>query len=91
MPAPPRDGAQGAGAGAHPAEPGDPVRDLHSDTGGDRRDPAHGFRGVVHEERHRGVREALMLADIVDVPEARYRALLDYEREAAARGYPALA
>jgi ABC-type phosphate/phosphonate transport system substrate-binding protein len=46
---------------------------------------------VVQEERYRVVREGLMLADIVDVPEARYRALLDYEREAAARGYPALA
>jgi hypothetical protein len=30
-------------------------------------------------------------ADIVDVPEARYRALLDYEREAAALGYLTLA
>ena len=49
------------------------------------------LRSVVHEERYRAVRGGLMLADIVDVPEARYRALLDYEREAAARGYPALA
>jgi ABC-type phosphate/phosphonate transport system substrate-binding protein len=49
------------------------------------------LHSVVHEEPYRGVREGLMLADIVDVPEARYRALLDYEREAAARGYPALA
>jgi ABC-type phosphate/phosphonate transport system substrate-binding protein len=48
------------------------------------------LHSVVHEERYRVVREGLMLADIVDVPEARYRALLDYEREAAARGYPAL-
>jgi len=49
------------------------------------------LRIVVHEQRYRAVREGLMLADIVDVPEARYRALLDYEREAAALGYPALA
>ena len=49
------------------------------------------LRSVVHEERYRAIREGLMLADIVDVPEARYRALLDYEREAAALGYPALA
>ena len=50
-----------------------------------------GLRNVVHEERYRAVREGMMLADIVDVPEARYRALLDYEWEVAARGYPALA
>ncbi len=49
------------------------------------------LRIVVHEQRYRAVREGLMLADIVDVPEARYRALLDYEREAGALGYPALA
>jgi ABC-type phosphate/phosphonate transport system substrate-binding protein len=49
------------------------------------------LRSVAHEERYRVIREGLMLADIVDVPEARYRALLDYEREAAALGYPALA
>ena len=49
------------------------------------------LRRLVHEERYRVVREGLMLADIVDVPEARYRALLDYEREAAALGYPAVA
>jgi ABC-type phosphate/phosphonate transport system substrate-binding protein len=49
------------------------------------------LRRLVHEERYRVVREGLMLADIVDVPEARYRALLDYEREAAALGYPAMA
>jgi hypothetical protein len=33
----------------------------------------------------------LLLADIVDVPDAPYRGLLDYEREAAELGYPALA
>jgi hypothetical protein len=31
-----------------------------------------------------------MLADIVDVSDTSYRALLDYEREAAALGYPSL-
>ena len=36
------------------------------------------LHSIVHEERYRAVREGLMLADIVDVPEARYRALLDY-------------
>jgi ABC-type phosphate/phosphonate transport system substrate-binding protein len=49
------------------------------------------LRSLVHEERCRAICEGLMLADIVDVPEARYRALLDYEHEAAALGYPALA
>ena len=49
------------------------------------------LRRLVHEQRYRLVREGLMLADIVDVPVTRYRALLDYEREAAALGYPALA
>jgi ABC-type phosphate/phosphonate transport system substrate-binding protein len=48
------------------------------------------LRRLVHDGRYRAVCEGLMLADIVDVPEARYRALLDYEREAAARGYRAL-
>jgi hypothetical protein len=32
------------------------------------------------------VREGLMLADIVDLPDAAYRGLLDYEREAAGLG-----
>jgi hypothetical protein len=31
-----------------------------------------------------------MLADIVDVPDGAYRGLLDYERDAAALGYPDL-
>jgi ABC-type phosphate/phosphonate transport system substrate-binding protein len=48
------------------------------------------MRRIVAEERYRPVREGLMLADIVDVPDTSYRALLDYEREAAALGYPSL-
>lgn len=49
------------------------------------------LRAVAHEPRHAGMRQGLMLADIVDVPDAAYRGLLDYEREAAELGYPALA
>jgi ABC-type phosphate/phosphonate transport system substrate-binding protein len=48
------------------------------------------MRRIVAEERYRPVREGLMLADIVDVSDTSYRALLDYEREAAALGYPSL-
>jgi hypothetical protein len=33
----------------------------------------------------------LLVTDIIDVPAAAYRGLLDYEREAAELGYPALA
>jgi hypothetical protein len=36
-------------------------------------------------------RAGLMITDIVDVPAAAYRRLLEYEREAAELGYPALA
>lgn len=41
--------------------------------------------------RYAAVRDALLIADIVDVPDAAYRGLIDYEREAAALGYPVLA
>ncbi|MGA8383646.1 MAG: PhnD/SsuA/transferrin family substrate-binding protein [Stellaceae bacterium] len=46
---------------------------------------------LVHEPRYAAVRQGLMLADIVAVSDASYRGLLDYEREAAQLGYPALA
>jgi ABC-type phosphate/phosphonate transport system substrate-binding protein len=46
---------------------------------------------IAREPRFASVRAGLMLSDIVDVPPERYRALLDYEREAAALGYPDLA
>ena len=36
------------------------------------------------------IRSGLMIVDIVDVPDAAYRGLLDYEHEAAALGYPTL-
>ena len=36
------------------------------------------------------VRAGLMLSGIEDVPDEAYRGLLDYEREAAALGYPDL-
>src|SRR5262249_30659169 len=49
------------------------------------------LRRIAREPRFAAVRAALLIKDIVDVPEARYRALLDYEREAIALGYPALA
>jgi ABC-type phosphate/phosphonate transport system substrate-binding protein len=46
---------------------------------------------IAREPRFSGVRAGLMISDIVDVPAERYRALLDYERDAAALGYPELA
>jgi ABC-type phosphate/phosphonate transport system substrate-binding protein len=49
------------------------------------------LRRFAREPRFADVRAGLLITDIVDVPEARYAALLDYEREAAALGYPELA
>ena len=49
------------------------------------------LRALVSEPRYAAVRAGLMLAGIEDVPDAAYRGLLDYEREAAALGYPELA
>ncbi|HTZ37175.1 MAG TPA: PhnD/SsuA/transferrin family substrate-binding protein [Stellaceae bacterium] len=49
------------------------------------------LRAIAREPRHAEIRAGLLLADIVDVPDAGYRGLLDYEREAAALGYPRLA
>lgn len=48
------------------------------------------LRTLADEPRYAGTRAGLMIADIVDVPDAAYRGLLDYEREAAALGYPEL-
>ncbi|MEJ0071231.1 MAG: hypothetical protein WDO24_23580 [Pseudomonadota bacterium] len=45
---------------------------------------------LAREPRFAAVRAGLLIKDIVEVPDARYRMLLDYEREAAALGYPAL-
>jgi ABC-type phosphate/phosphonate transport system substrate-binding protein len=49
------------------------------------------LRALAHEPRYAAVREGLLLSDIVDVPDTAYSGLLDYEREAAALGYPVLA
>jgi ABC-type phosphate/phosphonate transport system substrate-binding protein len=49
------------------------------------------LRELARAPRFAAVRAGLLLEDIVEVPEARYAALLDYEREAAALGYPELA
>ena len=46
---------------------------------------------LAREPRFAAVRAGLLIKDIVEVPDARYRALLDYEREAITRGYPELA
>jgi ABC-type phosphate/phosphonate transport system substrate-binding protein len=46
---------------------------------------------LAKSPRYAAVRQGLLIADIVDVPDAAYRGLLDYEREAAALGYPVLA
>jgi ABC-type phosphate/phosphonate transport system substrate-binding protein len=49
------------------------------------------LRTIVHGARCEAARAGLLLTDIVDVPDAAYRGLLDYEREAGDLGYPALA
>jgi hypothetical protein len=49
------------------------------------------LRRVAREPRYAEVRAGSALSDIVDVPDAAYRRLLEYEREAAALGYPVLA
>jgi len=53
------------------------------------------LRAALHtlgtEPRYAAVRAGLKIAGIADVPDAAYEGLLDYEREAAALGYPALA
>jgi ABC-type phosphate/phosphonate transport system substrate-binding protein len=48
------------------------------------------LRRLMREARYAEVRRGLMLTDIVDLPDAAYRGLLDYEREAAAFGYPTI-
>jgi len=42
------------------------------------------------DPRYEAVRAGLMIAGIEDVPDAAYRGLLDYERQAAELGYPEL-
>jgi ABC-type phosphate/phosphonate transport system substrate-binding protein len=46
---------------------------------------------LAREPRFADIRAGLLLKDIVEVPDARYAMLLDYEREAATLGYPQLA
>jgi ABC-type phosphate/phosphonate transport system substrate-binding protein len=45
---------------------------------------------LARDPPYEAVRRGLLITDIVDVPDAAYRGLLDYEREAATLGYPAL-
>jgi ABC-type phosphate/phosphonate transport system substrate-binding protein len=49
------------------------------------------LRRVAREPRFAAARAGLLIKDIVDVPANRYRALLDYESEAAGLGYATLA
>jgi ABC-type phosphate/phosphonate transport system substrate-binding protein len=49
------------------------------------------LRTLVHDSRYEAVRDGLLLTDIIDLPDAAYRGLLDYEREAGELGYPAIA
>jgi ABC-type phosphate/phosphonate transport system substrate-binding protein len=49
------------------------------------------LRALVHDSRYQAASRGLLLTDIVDLPDAAYRGLLDYEREAGELGYPALA
>lgn len=48
------------------------------------------LRIIARDTRFHNVRRALLINDIVDVPEERYRRLLDYEREAENLGYGVL-
>jgi hypothetical protein len=48
------------------------------------------LRRLAEDMRYAAVHEGLAVTGIVDMPDAAYRGLLDYEREAAALGYPAL-
>jgi ABC-type phosphate/phosphonate transport system substrate-binding protein len=48
------------------------------------------LRTLASEPRYAAVCAELMIAGIEDVPDAAYRGLLDYEREAAELGYPDL-
>ncbi len=52
------------------------------------------LRAALHtlgrDPRYAAARAGLMVAGIADVPDAAYEGLLDYEREAAALGYPQL-
>ena len=50
-----------------------------------------GLRRVAREPHFAAARAGLLIRDIVDVPAERYRALLDYESEAARLGYATLA
>jgi ABC-type phosphate/phosphonate transport system substrate-binding protein len=49
------------------------------------------LRRLAREPRFAAVRAGLLIKDIVDVPAERYRALLNYETEAARLGYATLA
>lgn len=49
------------------------------------------LRAVCTEPRYAAARAGLMITGVEDLPDAAYRGLLDYEREAAELGYPALA
>jgi ABC-type phosphate/phosphonate transport system substrate-binding protein len=48
------------------------------------------LRRVAQEPRFASARDGLLIKDIVDVPTERYRALLDYEAQAASLGYAIL-
>jgi ABC-type phosphate/phosphonate transport system substrate-binding protein len=45
------------------------------------------LRRIARDDRFAAIRAGLLITDIVDVPAERYRALLDYERQAAQLGY----
>ena len=49
------------------------------------------LRTLGNEPRYAAARAGLKIASIADVPDAAYEGLLDYEREAAALSYPAIA
>jgi hypothetical protein len=50
-----------------------------------------GLGQLCQDPCHDRARRGLLVTDIIDVPAAAYRGLLDCEREAAELGYPVLA
>jgi hypothetical protein len=45
---------------------------------------------VATDPRYTTARAGLMISGVEDVPDGAYRGLLDYEKQAAALGYPQL-
>ena len=71
-------------------KPLDPVRHLGGDGSDTRELLVVALRAVASSPEWADARAGLMLRDIVPIDAAKYEVLVDYEREAAALGYPVL-